>query len=63
MAKAEHVVPIPSGVSDDAAAPMLCAGVTVYRALKDSAARAGNYVAIVGAGGGRGLHACIDYRQ
>jgi propanol-preferring alcohol dehydrogenase len=36
------------------AAPILCAGVTVYKALKNSKARAGQYVCIPGAGGGLG---------
>lgn len=36
------------------AAPILCAGVTVWKALKNSKARAGQYVCIPGAGGGLG---------
>lgn len=36
------------------AAPILCAGVTVWRALKDSTAKAGDWVAVAGAGGGLG---------
>ncbi|KAJ6121684.1 hypothetical protein N7512_004149 [Penicillium capsulatum] len=36
------------------AAPMLCAGVTVYAALKRSNARPGQWVVISGAGGGLG---------
>jgi propanol-preferring alcohol dehydrogenase len=35
-------------------APILCAGLTVYKGLKESGARAGQFVAIVGAGGGLG---------
>lgn len=38
----------------DAIAPVLCAGITVYKGLKESGARAGQTVAIVGAGGGLG---------
>ena len=37
---------------------MLCAGITVYKGLKESGARAGQVVAIVGAGGGLGSLAC-----
>ena len=33
---------------------MLCAGITVYKGLKESGARPGQTVAIVGAGGGLG---------
>ncbi|KAL9625456.1 MAG: hypothetical protein Q9160_000519 [Pyrenula sp. 1 TL-2023] len=54
IAKAAHVAHIPDGVSLDAVAPILCAGVTVYKGLKESGARAGQSVAIVGAGGGLG---------
>lgn len=42
----------------DAIAPVLCAGITVYKGLKESGARAGQSVAIVGAGGGLGSLAC-----
>jgi propanol-preferring alcohol dehydrogenase len=31
---------------------MLCAGVTVYSALRKSGARSGDWVALLGAGGG-----------
>jgi alcohol dehydrogenase, propanol-preferring len=40
------------------AAPMLCAGVTVYSALRKSGAKSGDWVAIMGAGGGLGHLAC-----
>lgn len=35
-------------------APVLCAGITVYKGLKESGTRPGQTVAIVGAGGGLG---------
>lgn len=35
-------------------APILCAGITTYKALKESGARPGQTVCIVGAGGGLG---------
>ncbi|GAA5875456.1 hypothetical protein JCM16303_000633 [Sporobolomyces ruberrimus] len=57
---ARHVTPIPEGLDLAQAAPILCAGVTVYRALLNSSARAGQYVAIVGAGGGLG-HLAVQY--
>lgn len=37
-----------------AVAPILCAGITVYKGLKTSEAKPGQTVAIVGAGGGLG---------
>ena len=45
---------IPDNVALDAVAPILCAGITVYKGLKESGARPGQTVAIVGAGGGLG---------
>ncbi|EPS34335.1 hypothetical protein PDE_09299 [Penicillium oxalicum 114-2] len=57
IGKAAHVTNLPKDVSLDGIAPILCAGVTVYRGLKESAARPGQTVAIVGAGGGLGAMA------
>jgi alcohol dehydrogenase, propanol-preferring len=48
------VTPIPAGISDQDAACHLCAGVTVYAALRKSGAQPGDWVAVVGAGGGLG---------
>lgn len=54
IAKAAHVARIPKDVPLDAISPILCAGITVYKGLKESGARPGQTVAIVGAGGGLG---------
>jgi alcohol dehydrogenase, propanol-preferring len=54
VSPAHYVTPIPDGLSDVDAAPQLCAGVTVYAALKKSNAQAGDTVAIIGAAGGLG---------
>ena len=54
IGKAAHVAHIPDGVALDAVAPILCAGITVYRGLKESGAKPGQTIAIVGAGGGLG---------
>jgi propanol-preferring alcohol dehydrogenase len=54
IGQAAHVTKIPKDVPLDAAAPVLCAGVTAYKGLKESGARPGETVAIVGAGGGLG---------
>jgi propanol-preferring alcohol dehydrogenase len=54
IASARHVAHIPDGVPLDEAAPVLCAGITVYKGLKESGVRPGQTVAIVGAGGGLG---------
>jgi len=54
IAKANHAAKIPKDIALDAVAPILCAGITVYKGLKESGARPGQTVAIVGAGGGLG---------
>jgi len=48
---ARHVVKIPEGVSSFDAAPLTCAGVTTYKAVKVSGARPASLVAVVGVGG------------
>ncbi|RAL03253.1 uncharacterized protein BO80DRAFT_462967 [Aspergillus ibericus CBS 121593] len=54
ICKADNAVRIPPGISLEAAAPVLCAGITVYKALKESNVQPGQIIAIVGAGGGLG---------
>ena len=41
VSPANYVTPIPDGLDSAAAAPMLCAGVTVYAALRKCGAEAG----------------------
>lgn len=55
---AHYVTPIPDSLSSEAAAPLLCAGVTVYSALRKSGTLSGNWVVVLGAGGGLGHLAC-----
>ena len=50
-APASHVVKIPDALSSEQAAPLLCAGVTVHRALKQAKIRAGQRLAVFGVGG------------
>lgn len=50
-ADARYVGRLPDGLEFGAAAPVLCAGVTVYKALKETEARPGQWVAISGIGG------------
>ncbi|PBK67773.1 related to ADH1-alcohol dehydrogenase I [Armillaria ostoyae] len=57
-----HVTPIPEGFPSDEAASILCAGVTVYRAIKYSQTNAGNWIVLPGAGGGLG-HLAIQYAK
>jgi D-arabinose 1-dehydrogenase-like Zn-dependent alcohol dehydrogenase len=51
LAPAEGVALIPENLPADEAAPLLCAGITVYNALRNSDARAGDLVAVQGIGG------------
>src|SRR5271156_18302 len=51
IAAAEAVAAIPDDLSAADAAPLLCAGITVYNALRNSGARAGDLVAVQGIGG------------
>lgn len=54
IASAKHLAHIPDGVPLDEVSPILCAGITVYKGLKESGAKPGQTVAIVGSGGGLG---------
>lgn len=51
VAPQEAVAEIPPELADVEAAPLLCAGITCYNALRNSGARAGDLVAILGIGG------------
>ena len=51
LADGEYVGVIPEGVDLLAIAPILCAGVTVYKGLKMTEAKTGDWVAISGIGG------------
>src|SRR5271155_940490 len=51
LTKASGLVRIPDDLSSVDAAPLLCAGLTTFNALRNSPARAGDLVAIVGVGG------------
>lgn len=48
---AEAVAAIPGDLPAAEAAPLLCAGITVFNALRNSGARAGDLVAVQGIGG------------
>jgi propanol-preferring alcohol dehydrogenase len=50
-AKASHALPVPSGLKPVEAAPLFCAGVTVYRAVKLAGVQPRQRVAVFGIGG------------
>lgn len=66
-APASHALKIPDGLSSVEAAPLFCAGVTVFRALKQAKISSGQRLAVFGVGGlghlavqiGRGLGADV----
>jgi len=51
VVRASALAAIPDGLDAVDAAPLLCAGVTTYNALRRSGARAGDLVAVLGVGG------------
>jgi len=51
VAPAEALTAIPESLSDIEAAPLLCAGITTYNALRHSGALPGDLVAVLGIGG------------
>ncbi|WNG95361.1 alcohol dehydrogenase [Mycobacterium sp. ITM-2016-00318] len=51
IAPAEAVARIPDDLPDVEAGPLLCAGITTFNALRESVARPGDLVAILGVGG------------
>ena len=51
IAPAEAVAAMPDDLPADEAAPLLCAGITVFNAMRNAGARAGDTVAIQGIGG------------
>lgn len=50
-AKASHAISVPDALDPAAAAPLFCAGVTVYRAVKLSGLQPGQRAAVFGVGG------------
>jgi D-arabinose 1-dehydrogenase-like Zn-dependent alcohol dehydrogenase len=51
LAPVEALAPIPESLSDVDAAPLLCAGITTYNALRHSGSMPGDLVAVQGIGG------------
>jgi propanol-preferring alcohol dehydrogenase len=51
IAKASGLIAVPGDLSSVDAAPLLCAGLTTFSALRNSPARAGDLVAVFGVGG------------
>jgi propanol-preferring alcohol dehydrogenase len=68
VADPNYVAHIPAGLAATAAAPLICAGITTYKGIKETKARPGQWVVISGIGGlghlgvqyakAMGLHVC-----
>ena len=51
VAPASAVAAVPDGLSAEEAGPLMCAGLTTFNALRNSGARPGDLVAVLGLGG------------
>lgn len=60
VARADYVGHIPKNLPFAQASPILCAGVTTYKGLKETQVRPGEWIAILGAAGGLG-HVAVQY--
>lgn len=68
LADPNYVARIPAALAATEAAPIICAGITTYKGIKETGARPGEWIAISGAGGlghlaiqyakAMGLHVC-----
>jgi propanol-preferring alcohol dehydrogenase len=68
LADPEYVAHIPKGMDPKEAAPVICAGITTYKGIKETEVRPGEWIAISGCGGlghmaiqyakAMGLHVC-----
>ncbi len=51
LADPNYVAHIPAGLSSTEAGPIICAGVTTYKGIKETGAKPGQWIAISGIGG------------
>jgi len=51
LADPDYVARIPKGLGAREAAPLICAGITTYKGIKETEARPGEWIAISGCGG------------
>ena len=62
VTSADYATHVPDSVSDEEAGPIMCGGVTAYNACKRSTVRPGEWIVILGAGGGLG-HLGVQYAK
>jgi propanol-preferring alcohol dehydrogenase len=51
LADPDYVAHIPGGLAPTYAAPLICAGITTYKGIKQTEVKAGDWIVISGAGG------------
>jgi propanol-preferring alcohol dehydrogenase len=51
LADPDYVAHIPPGLASTEAAPLICAGLTSYKGIKETTAKPGEWIAVSGAGG------------
>ncbi len=51
IADPDYVAHIPAGLDPNQAAPLICAGITTYKGIKETQVKAGDWIVISGAGG------------
>ena len=51
LADPNYVAHVPAGLTAAEAAPLICAGITTYKGIKETGAKPGEWIAISGAGG------------
>lgn len=51
LAKAAYVAPIPKGLDDAEAGPLMCAGLTVFNGIRQAGYEPGQKIAVIGLGG------------
>src|ERR1700678_1065789 len=51
IAAPNYVAHVPAGLDPKQAAPLICAGITTYKGIKETKAKAGEWIVISGAGG------------
>jgi alcohol dehydrogenase, propanol-preferring len=51
LADPNYVAHVPAGLAPADAAPLICAGITTYKGIKETGARPGEWIAISGVGG------------
>jgi propanol-preferring alcohol dehydrogenase len=51
IADPDYVAHIPAGLAPEQAAPLICAGITSYKGIKETQAKSGDWIVISGAGG------------